>query len=149
MINRKRIFAIAVITFLCAAFTFKSINGSDDIVGTWLTSDKDAHVKVYKTTAGNYAGKLVWIKEPNNEDGTPKLDVENPNESLRSRPLQGLVFLTGFTYDAEEKEWLDGKAYDPQSGKTYKAAIWMEDGNLKLRGYWGWFYRTETWTKVK
>lgn len=149
MIKFLKFSSLLLFVALFTSFAPAEIQGPDDITGVWLTSDKDAHVKVYKTTAGTYAGKLVWMKEPNEEDGSPKLDDENPKESLRDRPLQGLVFLTGFTYDADEKEWVNGKAYDPQSGKTYKAAIWMEDGNLKLRGYWGWFFRTETWTRVK
>ena len=29
----------------------------------------------------------------------------------------------------------------------YKAEIWSEDGKLKVRGYLGPFYKTQTWLK--
>ena len=32
-------------------------------------------------------------------------------------------------------------------GKVYKAEVWTEDGKLKVRGYLGPFYRTQTWVK--
>jgi hypothetical protein len=28
-----------------------------------------------------------------------------------------------------------------------KAEIWVEDGTLKVRGYIGFFYKTQTWVK--
>jgi uncharacterized protein (DUF2147 family) len=33
-------------------------------------------------------------------------------------------------------------------GKKYKAEIWLENGNLKMRGYVGFIYRTQTWLRV-
>jgi uncharacterized protein (DUF2147 family) len=36
---------------------------------------------------------------------------------------------------------------DPEDGKVYKAEIWREAGTLKVRGYLGMFYRTQTWVK--
>jgi uncharacterized protein (DUF2147 family) len=38
---------------------------------------------------------------------------------------------------------------DPEDGKVYKAEIWTEDGKLKVRGYVGFFYRTQTWLRQK
>jgi uncharacterized protein (DUF2147 family) len=36
---------------------------------------------------------------------------------------------------------------DPDNGKVYTAEVWPEDGKLKVRGYLGPFYRTQTWLK--
>jgi uncharacterized protein (DUF2147 family) len=36
---------------------------------------------------------------------------------------------------------------DPDDGKVYKSEVWLEDGKLKVRGYLGLFYRTQTWLK--
>jgi uncharacterized protein (DUF2147 family) len=30
---------------------------------------------------------------------------------------------------------------------VYKAELWVEEGKLKIRGYVGFFYRTQTWAK--
>ena len=40
-----------------------------------------------------------------------------------------------------------GTIMDPEDGKIYKAEVWTEDGKLKMRGYLGPFYRTQTWLK--
>ena len=34
-----------------------------------------------------------------------------------------------------------------ESIKIYKAEIWTEDGKLKVRGYLGMFYKTQTWVR--
>ena len=43
----------------------------------------------------------------------------------------------------------NGKILDPEEGKVYTCKMWIEDGDLKVRGYLGFFYRTQTWKKLK
>ena len=38
---------------------------------------------------------------------------------------------------------------DPEDGKVYKAEMWTEGSNLKVRGYLGPFYKTQTWTRAQ
>jgi uncharacterized protein (DUF2147 family) len=124
---------------------------ADGLVGTWLTEKKDAKVEIYKSGAG-YDGKLVWLKDPNNPDGKPKLDVHNPDKAKRSDPILGLVNVKHLKYD-DGCKWHDGSIYDPKVGKTYDASAELESGgsNLDLRGYIGisLFGRTTTWHRVK
>jgi uncharacterized protein (DUF2147 family) len=120
----------------------------DDIIGFWLThGDKPAKVQVYKT-GNQYTGKIVWLQFPQ-ENGKPKMDDQNPDESKRSQPLVGLVIMNGFTFD-NDTEWNDGKIYDPQNGKTYSCYLTLKDKNtLKVRGYIGisLLGRTDYWTR--
>lgn len=127
---------------------------ADDILGVWLNEDEDAHVQIYKDT-GKYFGEIVWIKEPIDEEtGKPKLDDENQDESLRSRPIMGLLLLRDFEFDGDD-EWEGGRIYDPKNGKDYKCYMeFDEDDNrdkLKVRGYIGFSMigRTTYWTRVK
>ena len=124
---------------------------SDLVTGTWLVQDKNARVQIYGKN-GKYYGKIVWLAEPNDENGNPKVDRENPEESLRSRPLLGLVMLRDFEYDGD-REWDDGEIYDPKNGKTYSCTMTLkEDGKtLDVRGYIGFSFigRTQTWTRVE
>jgi uncharacterized protein (DUF2147 family) len=118
----------------------------DNIIGTWLTQEKDAKVEIYKSE-DVYCGKIVWLKEPNDpETGKPQLDNENPDEKKRSLPILGSVMLWGFKYD--DSEYTGGKVYDAREGDTYKGKMWLENNTLKMRGYAFVFYRTETWTRV-
>lgn len=125
-------------------------NDADKCLGIWLTEDKSAKVEIYKK-GEKYFGKLIWLKEPNNEKGKPKVDDKNPDDKLKSRPIWGLEFVWGFEYDGEDT-WEDGNIYDPKSGKTYSAEFTIENNDtMKLRGYVGftWIGRTSTWTRVK
>ncbi|MCH7536079.1 MAG: DUF2147 domain-containing protein [Bacteroidetes bacterium] len=112
---------------------------ADDILDTYLTADAKAHVRIYKTTKGKYAGKIVWLKEPLNEAGEPKKDIENPNAELRDRKKMGLVILRNFEFDVKDNEWTGGTIYDSRSGKTYTAYMWFEEDSnqetLNIKGY--------------
>ena len=57
-----------------------------------------------------------------------------------------MVIINGLSKDGNE--YNNGEILDPTEGKLYDCAIWLDGKNLKLRGYWGWFYRTETWKRV-
>ncbi len=136
------------------------------IVGVWMTEEKDAHAEIYteKQDDGTvkYFGKLIWLSEPLYEDddpeaGKPRRDRNNPEEDLQNKPIKGLVFLKGFTFDKGDGYWSGGTIYDPNNGKTYKSQMKLEakDGVpggevLNIRGYIGIpaLGRTTVWTKV-
>jgi len=126
---------------------------ASDIEGVWLTGSGNGLVEIKRGSDGKYYGTLIAIKDPNNEDGTPKRDVENPDKSKRNQKLVGLKLLTGFVWDADDEEWDDGDIYDPENGKTYSCIIDFDDENnknvLDVRGYVGfsWIGRTDTWTR--
>ncbi len=126
---------------------------ADDILGTWLNADKDAHIQIYQDN-GKFFGKIVWMETPNDpETGKPKTDNLNPDESLQSRPRMGLLLLKDFVFD--EDEWNDGTIYDPKSGKTYSCYMEFEDlkdmNTLKIRGFIGMSIlgKNTYWTRVK
>lgn len=146
------ILLLGFIVYPFAQLNAQEVQG-DDLLGVWLNEDKDAHVEIYKD-AGNYYGKIVWLKNPNDEEtGEPKLDDENQDESLRNRPVMGLLLLREFEFDGDD-EWEDGKIYDPKNGKDYSCYIEFKDETknlLKVRGYIGiaMIGRTTYWTRVK
>lgn len=136
-----------LVTVLCSTLSLKA-QKADDILGTWLTDEGKARIEVYKEN-GKYNGKIVWLKEPKNEDGSVKIDKENPEKGLRNRPIVGLNLINGFVFD--DDQWEDGEIYDPESGKTYSCRIKMKEGKLEVRGYIGapMFGRTVVWTRFK
>ena len=76
-------------------------------------------------------------------------DGNNPDASLRSRPICNLMIGSGFhPRDVNHAE--DGRLYDPESGKTYKGSMTADGSTLNLRGYIGFkaFGRSETWTRT-
>ncbi len=122
---------------------------ADAVVGKWLNSSGEANIQIYKV-GNKYSGKLVWLKNPNNEQGKAKTDVNNPDANLRGRALLGLEMLKGFNFD--DGEWEDGTIYDPKSGKTYSCIMTLKGNDkLSVRGYVGisLLGRTDVWTRVK
>ena len=121
---------------------------ADAVVGEWYTKDSKAVVQIYKQ-GDVYNGKIIWLKEPKNEDGSVKLDTNNPDESLRGQAIIGLNLVKGFTYKGSNK-WANGTIYDPDNGKTYKCKMSLnDDGSLKVRGFIGvsLIGRTQVWTR--
>ena len=132
----KQIFVFLV--FACA-FSVTAQAQADQVVGYWLTDGGESQIKVFKAADGKFYGNIVWLKEPN-ENGKAKVDDDNPDEKLRSRPLLNLQILKGFSYDTDDQEWTKGKIYDPKTGSTYSCYMWFEDNNtntLFVKGFIG------------
>lgn len=138
-------------TFLSAA----AQTAADKILGTYYISDdqsdEDVKVKIYKNKSGTYSGRIIWVKHPNFKDGTPKMDIKNPDPAKRKTPGDQIQMLFNFKYDEKENKWVDGEIYDPIHGKMYKSKMWFESPDeLRVRGYIGVpaLGRTMKWKKV-
>lgn len=125
-------------------------DNGDQLIGLWEPSNGKARVKVEKI-GSKYYGKIVWLREPNDpQTQQPKVDKNNPDESMRSVPLKGYRMLKDFVF--KNGEWTDGTIYDPESGSTYSCVITVKDENtLDIRGYVGVkaLGRTDVWKRVK
>ncbi len=125
--------------------------GGDALIGVWEPSHGKARIKIDKI-ADKYYGRIVWLKEPNDPDtGEPKLDKNNPDESMQSAPLRGYRMLKDFEYMGDG-EWDGGTIYDPENGKTYSSVIKLKDNStLDIRGYIGvkTFGRTDEWKRLE
>jgi len=123
---------------------------SDRITGVWFNGEKTSKIEIYQTKDGSFAGKIVWLKEPNDVNGKARTDAKNPDAKLSSRPLMDLVILTGLSTDGKTK-YKNGKIYDPKHGKTYSAKAELVNNNtLELRGFIGISLagRTDTWIRT-
>ncbi|SRR5574344_381907 len=119
-----------------------SQNKADKIIGIYNVTEPNtkevSKVQIYKTTGGTYAGKVIWLKNPNFKNGKPKTDVYNPDPKLRNTPANQIILMRGFQYDSKNDEWSGGTIYNPGNGKTYKCYMKFEsNGKLKVRGYIG------------
>jgi len=109
----------------------------DAICGIYHSKDpfskEGSQCEIYKGPNGTYEAKVVW--------------VENP----KKKNQLGLVFMTGLTYNAKEKEYQNGKLKYPGKSGTYKTFIRLVNNNntMKMRGYVGvsLFGMTVDWTR--
>jgi uncharacterized protein (DUF2147 family) len=148
----KKLLSLTLFTFAFALFSFaqSADDQADKLVGVWQPSDGRSYVKIEKI-GNKFYGKVVWLKEPNDEKGNPRVDENNPDKSLRSTPIKGYRILKDFVYDDKEGLWKDGTIYDPKNGTTYNCKIELKEENvIEVRGYVGAsvFGRTDTWTRL-
>ena len=121
---------------------------SADPTGFWLTPEGNSHIEI-RACGEKLCGRLAWFTEPHNEDGTPKLDEKNKNTALRTRPLLGLVMMSGFTKTGD-RTWTKGRIYNPEDGQTYRSKFELKNENtLNVSGCVLIFCKNQTWTRVK
>lgn len=143
--------ALILVALATSALLGNAQSDGDKLIGVWEPSHGKAKVKVEKI-GSKYYGKIVWLREPNDpETNEPKVDKNNPDESMRSTPLRGYRILKDFVY-SDENEWTEGTIYDPENGNTYSCTITMKDDNtLDIRGYIGVsaLGRTDVWKRLQ
>lgn len=107
--------------FLFASLFFFTEEGTvkpDDVVGIWMASSGKARFQIFKQ-GNEYFGKIIWLKEPNEANGKPKLDKNNPSDQLKNKPIIGLQIIHSFQFDKDE--WNNGKIYDPEPTRYGRA----------------------------
>lgn len=119
----KKIAVILFALLIGGSFGLSAQSKADAICGYYYAKDpfskEGSQVKIYKAKDGTYEGIVCW--------------VENPAK----KNYLNYKFLTGFTYNAKEQEWQNGKIHHPGNGKTYKSYIKLNNGDIKVRGYVG------------
>ena len=132
----------AALISLCAA-------SAQNVLGKWKLENGSAIVEVYKS-GDVFNGKIVWLNEATEDDGSPAVDKNNPDPALQKRQLIGLNMLHGLKFDGEE--YSGGRIYDPANGKTYYCSFKVEGNTLRVRGSLdkkGFLGRTMNWYRVK
>jgi uncharacterized protein (DUF2147 family) len=144
---------IASLILFLTIMTFPAASRADQHQGTspvglWKT--EDAEIEIFEVD-GKLNGKIAALNKQYTSDGIEKTDISNPDPAKRSRPLIGMIFMSGFTPGGIGR-WDHGTIYDPKTGNTYASFLEYNGGEtLKLRGYIGisLIGRTTVWTKVK
>jgi uncharacterized protein (DUF2147 family) len=141
------------ITVLFILFTSMVMNSqvfrADDLQGEWHIEENISKGKIIKK-GDQYFGNLTWAKDALDKNGKPKLDKNNPNPELAKKPILGIQLISNFEYEGNGK-WVNGKIYDPRSGKTYDCVITMKNINtIHVRGFVGFSLlgRTMIWKRV-
>ena len=145
----KRFFGFALLLGLFLTFfSAQAASNPDAVLGVWKNGEGTGMIQIYKKGT-KYYGRIVWLKVSNNPDGTPRTDVNNPDETKRKVTLRGLENMRDFEYTGDNK-WENGKIYDPKNGSDYSCEMTLTDANtLEVRGFIGvsLFGRTDVWKR--
>lgn len=152
---KKLIIIVFVICFINILYS----NGysKENVSGYWKTfniksKQPEAIVKIY-ARGGLLYGKIIELsQEKINElkrinEFPPK--CRKCKGKFKDQDIIGL----NFVYDLKNEGniWVDGKIIDPETGKIYKAKIWVDSKDSKklmVRVYLGPFYKTQIWKRV-
>lgn len=138
---------------LCIFVVLISItaNAQESVLGKWITIDDETGIKksvIELFMKGNRLHGKVAELYLTPEEGQNPLCTECDGE-LNGKPVRGMEILTKMAYNAEDMEWTEGEILDPENGTTYDCKLWLEEGKLNVRGYVAFFYRTQTWERLK
>ncbi len=119
------------------------------ILGRWVTIDdnsgkKRSIVEIIERQGHAY-GRIVQLFREAGEEADPVCDECDPEDDRYNKKVIGMEFIRGMKKDGDE--WDDGTILDPENGKVYDCKLWVEDGDLKVRGYVAFFFRTQTWVR--
>jgi uncharacterized protein (DUF2147 family) len=94
----------------------------EGVLGRWATPGMSAIVELSPCAEpSTLCGTIRWLWDAVDERGRPRLDSQNVEASLRSRPLLGLAILSGLK-PARGGGW-EGRIYNPEDGQTYRATL--------------------------
>ena len=144
-----------ILLLICIAIASFKVNAQsnpeDAIIGKRMTVQNNLKVEVYKQD-NTFKAKILWFKDSDdkNRPMESRLDDKNPDESLRTRKWIGMEVLRDLSYNAEDKEWENGKVYVAKNGKEWDSVAWItEDNFLKVKGYWLFKFLCQTLTFKK
>ena len=138
--------------------TWKLQQAKDDsnpIIGLWKTIDDESGnpkslIEISENN-GQLSGRILKIYLQPWEGENP-ICLQCPGTKKKAKII-GMTILWNFKKDTDkpgDSHWTSGNILDPGNGKTYTSSVWLEDENtLKVRGYWGLFYRTQTWKRIE
>ena len=124
---------------------------SQSILGEWKTIDDisgnpKSILEVFEK-GGRIYGKVQRILEKGKENAKC-IKCEG---DLKDKPVVGMLIIDGLKNESKN-EYSGGEILDPENGRKYRCKIWLDPKNpneLKVRGYIAFFYRTQTWLRVK
>jgi len=137
-----------IIFILLLGATYSNAQG---IIGKWKTIDDETNeaksvVEIVERNGKAY-GRIIKLFRALNEDPDP-LCSECPKDDKRyNKKVLGMEIILDMTPD--EEGYSGGTILDPKVGKIYRCKLWADGNNLKVRGYWGPFYRTQTWDRYE
>jgi uncharacterized protein (DUF2147 family) len=120
------------------------------IIGKWKTIDdtngKEKSIVEIFEKGDKVHGRIIRIFPEQGEDPDPVCDQCEEDDPRFRKKIIGMEIITSM--QRESGQYTNGEILDPENGKVYRCKLWMEGSDLKVRGYWGPFYRTQTWKRA-
>ena len=114
----------------------------------------DAHEMIRRLVAGQEAVAASSIGSPHivevlDPEAKPDERCDKCPSDRKGQPLKGLRIIGNVDPVPKGTVWGSGVILDPDDGREYRLEMDWRSGaqELKLRGYWGPFWRTQVWRR--
>ncbi len=138
--------AATALFVLVSSFAAAPAN-AEELIGTWLTQDRDAQIRVAKCGKA-LCGTVAWLRDANDaKTGQPPVDGKNPDPAKRTRKILGIQI---FAMEQNATGSWTGGIYNSDDGKTYEGRLSPQGENgLEVQGCAGSLCGSESWTRAK
>lgn len=136
-----------IVLFLALVSGIASAGAKSSVEGYWQSIDEKTGNPTgfwkLKIEDNRLLGYLVNYPDLKPEDVCDQCTDEI--QEFFEKPIIGTAWIN--LSENKNGTWEGGYIIDSGEGEKYKARIWVEDDNLKMRGYVGFLYRTQTWLR--
>lgn len=125
-----------------------NLGTSQNVLGKWKTVDdktgtEKSIVEIYEKD-GKIFGKVVEILRKDRKN----VKCEDCKGEDKNQPVLGMDIIKNMEKDDDIYE--NGTITNPENGKVYDCRLKLADnGQLQVRGYVAFFYRTQYWLPVE
>jgi uncharacterized protein (DUF2147 family) len=140
-----------IFTLAYISLTISFCQAQTEIIGQWKSVDDDTGeirsiVKIYAKNDLVF-GTVLKTFPKSDEDPNPICEECDEDDPRYKQKIIGMEIIQKMEKDGDE--YAGGKILDPENGNVYRCKIWREKDKLYVRGYLGFFYRTQEWLLSK
>lgn len=133
------------LTALIVALVFSNVAFGQSVIGQWKSIDDETGeaksiVNIYEED-GKLYGQVIKTFS-----GSPDKVCDCTGDKAGQK-IVGMIIISGLENDDDTWEGDDG-IFDPEKDTYYDVKIWREGNELRVRGYIGFLFRTQTWVKA-
>lgn len=144
-------FSLFVMLFFVQMLSAQTSFSGKSCIGLWKTVDDEtgkarSQVRIWEES-GKYYGKIEKLLNRTADEDVDPVCTVCPGDR-KNKKVVGMSILRGMV--KESNRYAQGTILDPKKGKEYACTIWLTDKDtLMVRGWWGAFYRTQTWYRIE
>ena len=127
-----------------------TLSEAQSIIGKWRTIDDETGeersvVEIFEKN-GRYFGRVVKIFPRKGGESDPVCKACPKDDERHNKKVIGMEIIRNLKPYPDY--YADGDILDPEVGKVYRCRLWLTGKDLMVRGYWGPFFRTQTWKRA-
>ena len=143
-----KIYGIGGVLFSIFLFFGVTASADSSVQGYWKSIDEETgNATGYWKLEVNDNHLLGYlVNYPNMTPDKVCTECKDESKDFFEKPIRGTAWLN--LRKNLDGIWEDGYIIDSRDGDKFEAKVWVEEGNLMIRGYIGFFFRTQTWLRA-